>query len=104
MTKAQRIAEYNRANKSYCITNIKKLSKENIQSSKKFGSNSLHECYANPSQAKISSYNDILSTYEPKEIISVQGSSHSYSVLLQASNGDILHITKANNYLVDIKE
>ena len=103
MNKQQRIQEYNLVNKGYNITNIKKMNNETIEAYGKWGASSLNELYANPSNAKKASYKDIINTYNP-EIISVQGSCHSYSVILRASNGDILHITKSNNYLIDITE
>lgn len=102
MTKQNQVKEYNQNNKGYNITNIKKMTSEQLTSYAKYGAGSLFELYQNPSNAKVSSYNDILNTYDPKKIISVQGSAHSYSVVLQAANDDILHITKANNYLVKV--
>jgi hypothetical protein len=62
----------------------------------------LDDLYQKPSEAKKASYNTILRTYNPKQIISVQGACFSYSVLLEAENGDVLHITKDNNYLVKV--
>lgn len=103
MTKAQRIAEYNLANKGYDITNIKKLPKSYIDYARVNGHKSLFECYTKPSDTKIETYRDILELYKP-EIIEVNGGSNFYSVLLKAENGDILHITKANNYLVEVTE
>lgn len=102
MTKQQRIAEYNKANPSYAITNIKKLSRDYIVNARLRDSKSLDECYQTYSDDKKSSYAKILRDYEPLEIISVVGSSFSYSVLLVAGNGDTLHITKNNNYLVEV--
>lgn len=104
MNKQQRITEYNTKNRGYYITNIKKMTSEQLASYKKWGVDSLYKLYDNPSNAKISSWQDILATYNPIQIIAVQGSHHSYSVILQASNNDYMHITKANNYLVEVAE
>jgi hypothetical protein len=104
MSKHDRITEYNRANALYNITDIKRMSTDDIANYKKWGKSSLYELYDRPSDAKVTSYRDILATYDPREIITVQGSCHSYSVILQAGNGDYLHITKCNNYLIDITE
>lgn len=102
MNKQARIKEYNDLNKGYNITNIRKLHGTASDLKNVWCKTSLYDLYANPSDAKISSWNDILATYNPKEIISVQGSCHSYSVILIAENGDLLHITKSNNYLVEL--
>lgn len=102
MTKQERIKEYNQKY-GYNITNIERMSKRQLswyQNSHK----SLYECYAKPSWAKINSYNEILKTYKPREILAVFGNSMMYSVILVARNGDILHITKGNNYLVEVTE
>lgn len=99
-TKAEQIKAYNNLNKGYAITNIKKLYGNRSELKNVWAKTSLYELYDKPSQAKIESWNDILNTYEPKEIISVQGSAHSYSVFLTAKNGDLLHITRSNNYLI----
>lgn len=101
LTKRERIAEYNAKYPSYNITNIKKMDREAIEWATYYGNASLYECYAQPSDTKVSTYNEILATYKP-EILSVIGSAFTYSVLLRAENGDILHITKGNNYLVDV--
>lgn len=99
--RAERIKEYNLNNKGYNITAIKKMNKEQLQYAKIHGCKSLTQCYVNPSDTKIQTYQDILNTYNP-EILQVLGGSHQYSVLLKADNGDILHITKSNNYLVEV--
>lgn len=101
--KEERVARFNKQNPNYYITGIKKMSAEEYASRIKYGTKSLYECYANPSQAKQKSYNDILQTYQPIEILSVIGSSHSYSVLLLDENNHLLLITKSNNYLVEFK-
>lgn len=101
MTKAEQVKQYN-AEHNYQITNIKKMTAEQISWYVKYGSKSLSEHYNKPSYAKQDSYNWILRTYKPKQILAVQGNSMTYSVLLVADNGDTLHITKANNYLVQV--
>ena len=103
MTKAQKIKAYNELNSNYEITGIKKMSKESINYSKVHGYKSLNELYKSYSDIKRSSYQAILATYNP-EILDVSGNCMMYSVLLKASNGDILHITRANNYLIEVTE
>lgn len=100
-TKQQRIEAYNSANPGYCITGIKKLSADHFEWLRVNGAKSLDELYKSYSDAKHNSYSKILSTYAPDEIIGLQGSSMSYSVVLIAGNGDTLWITKSNNYLVE---
>lgn len=102
MKTRERIDEYNKNNAGYYITGIKKMDRESLEARRKWGAGSLNELYARPSDAKISSYNDILNTYKPSDIIAVAGSCSSYSVLLRADNGDVLHITRGNNYLIDL--
>ena len=63
----------------------------------------LYELYQKPSEYKREAWNDILKNYAPREIISVQGSAMTFSVWLVANNGDIIHITRDNNYLVTVK-
>lgn len=103
MTRAEQIAEYN-SKHDYQITGIKSMTVEQIESYKKYSSKSLDEHYQKPSQAKQDSYEWILRTYKPREILAVQGNSMTYSVLLIAENGDTLHITRSNNYLVEVQE
>lgn len=103
MKKSEKITEYNNKN-DYAITNTKRMTSEQVNWYKTWGKKSLYELYNNPSDYKINSYNYILEKYKPTDIIGVQGSCHAYSVLLQASNGDILHITKDNNYLIEVTQ
>lgn len=103
MTKQQLINQYNHLNKGYAITGIKKVNKDFVAPNQ-WSNDSLDGLYTNPSQYKVNSYNEILATYEPIQIIDVRGSCHSYAVVLQANNGDYLWITKSNNYLLDVKE
>lgn len=100
MTRKEQIKEYNKANPSYNVTAIAKRSKEDLDYMRLHYAKSLDELYQSYSNTKASSYRDILNTYEPIEIIGLQGSNTNYSVTLVASNGDTLWITKGNNYLV----
>lgn len=102
VTKAERVKQYNQANRGYNVTGIKKMTVEELQYIRLNEPKSLDELYSSYSDAKLRSYNDIMSTYKPQEIIAVRGSNHSYSVTLVAENGDILNITKSNNYLIEI--
>lgn len=103
MRKQDKINEYNSKNKDYNITNTKTISQDSLDYMRVNDDKSLYEKYDKPSYLKIDSWNEILQTYKPQEIISVQGSHFAYSVYLIAENGDILHITKSNNYLVKVK-
>lgn len=103
ITKLDRIKEYNQNNPGYNITATKRMTEQDLAWYEKWGARSLDDLYKNPSDAKRSSYNAILRDYKPRRIIGVQGSCHTYSVVLEAANGDILHITARNNYLVTVK-
>lgn len=103
ITKLDRIKEYNQKNPGYNITATKRMTASDLEWYQKWGAGSLRELYKNPSDAKVASYNAILRDYKPRRIIGVQGSCHTYSVVLEAGNGDILHITARNNYLVTLK-
>lgn len=103
MSKQDSIKRYNDLNPSYNITNIKKMTKDEYHSRVLQGGQSLDEVYGSYSNAKRQSWNDIMDTYKPQEIKSVIGSSHAYSVMLVAENGDLLWITRDNNYLVVVK-
>jgi len=103
MNKSQRIEQYNKENKNYNITGIKKLRKQHLDYARVNFAKSLDELYSSYSHAKKASFEEILNTYKP-EIIGLQGSSMAYSVYLMASNGDTLWITRDNNYLVDVTE
>ena len=104
MIKVERIKEYNIANRDYNITGIKKISKDNLNYQKVHFAKSLDELYNSYSDLKDISYKKILQTYEPLQIIGLQGSSVSYSVTLQAKNGDYLWITRDNNYLLEVTD
>lgn len=101
-TKKQRIAEYNEQYPEHNITGIKKMTDGEVYSRGVYGDKSLYELYKNPSDVKVATYKKIMDTYSPRHILAVAGSSMEYSVLLKADNGYILHITKLNNYLVEI--
>lgn len=101
MNKRERIEQYNKANPGYAVTGIKKMTLGEIANYRKYGASSLYDLYVRPSYTKEASYSKIMHDYQPREIIAVQGSSHSYSVLLRAGNGDLFHITHANNYLIE---
>lgn len=104
MKTSDRIEAYNKNNPGYNITGIKKMDLESIEARRKYGARSLEDLYIRPSDAKRSSYNYILKTYAPADIIALAGSCRQYSVLLKAGNGDILHITRANTYLIDVED
>ena len=101
-SKADKIKQYNELNSGYNITGIKKITQEQIDGCAKYGKDDLYELYAKPSDAKIEAWEWIRRTYKPSRIISVQGSCMTFSVLLEADNGDMLHITRDNNYLVEV--
>lgn len=103
MNKQERINEYNKNNKGYNITNIKKMSQEQLG----YYTNSnktIWDLYQRPSYAKEKSYSNIIEQYKPNRILGLVGSSQSYSITLEAQNGDILYITKDNNYLVGVTQ
>ncbi len=104
MTKQERIKEYNRVNSGYNITGIKKVNSGHLQWLRVNGAKSLDDLYKSYSDAKESSYKQILDDYQPLEIIGLQGSSMAYSVTLKAGNGDLLWITRDNNYLIEVTE
>ena len=100
MKKADKIKQYNESNPGFGITGIKKMSEDQLETNR-WDETSLYDLYAKPSEEKKAVWDWIHAVYEPKKIIRVAGSSHAFSVLLIASNGDILHITKTNNWLVE---
>lgn len=102
MTKAERIKKYNEANPSYNITNIKKMTVEQLNYYRVWGKTDIWDLYDKPSHAKVESWQEIKMTYNPSTIIGAVGNSMTYSVVIEAGNGDILHITKQNNYLIDV--
>lgn len=102
MTKADQLKQARETYPNYGITGVTTMTREQIEAREKYGSRSLGELYAKPSAAKQSSYADILETYQPRTIHAVAGSSSSYSVLLTTHDGAVMHITKANSYLVKV--
>ena len=101
MTKSDKIKAYNELYDGYNITNIKKMTENELEYYKNYGQRSLHDLYKNPSHLKENSWNEIVKTYEPREVLGFVGNSMTYSVVLIAKNGSTLHITRANNYLVE---
>ena len=101
-SKADKIKQYNELNGGYDITGISKMTQEQIDGYAKWGENDLYDLYAKPSDAKIEAWEWIHRTYKPSRIVSVRGNCMTYSVLLEADNGDVLHITRDNNYLVEV--
>lgn len=99
-TKAEKVKAYNELYPKYNITGIKKMTEAEIENRIKWGARSLDEAYKSYSDAKEASYKEILRTYRPN-ILAVAGNSQTYTVLLMAENGDMLHITRDNNYLVE---
>ena len=105
MTTAQKIAEYNQANPGYAITNIKSTTKAGLDYMRSWQGRctDLYDLYQKPSSYKREAWNDNLIDYQPREIISVQGNAMTFSVWLVANNGDVMHITRDNNYLVTVE-
>ena len=101
LTKSDKIKQYNHLFEGFNITNIKTMTTQQIEGSIRYGAKSLDDLYKSCSDTKRDSYNEILETYKPKAILSVQGNNNFYSVLLVAWNGDKLFITRDNNYLVE---
>ena len=104
MTKAEKIKAYNELNKGYNITNIKKMTTQELGYYRTYGKQSLRELYTRHSDAKEASWNEIVRTYQPQEVLGMVGNSMTYSVVLVASNGDTLWITRSNNYLIEVQE
>lgn len=104
LTRAQQIKQYNELNPSYNITRVKRMTREQIASWRQWSESDLYELYQNPSYAKRASWSKIFDDYNPSEVLGVCGNSMAYSVILRADNGDLLHITRDNNYLIELKE
>lgn len=102
MTKSEKVMAYNELYPDYHITGIKKMTQEQINSWKAWSEHSLDDLYKRPSQAKVNSNRELLDRYEPREVLGYTGNSMTYSVMLVAKNGSILHITKGNNWLVEV--
>ena len=101
-TKAQKLEAEQKLHPSYNITGIKKMTAGEIINRKAYGSDTLQELYASPSNAKWASYNEILATYKPVDM-TLSGNSMTYSVILRTHDGLIMHITRNNNYLVEVE-
>lgn len=101
MTKADKIKAYNELHTGFHITGIKKMTEAEIEARIRWGETSLWDIYKRPSDAKLEAYADLVKQYKPKSVLAVAGNSQTFTVLLMASNGDMLHITKSNNYLVE---
>ena len=101
-TKQTKISEYNQKT-GYNITGIKRMSTTDIASRERYGYQSLYDLYDNPSDRKVRAWHEILRKYQPRQILAVAGNCMDFSVLLIADNGDVLHITKCNNYLVEVR-
>lgn len=101
MTKAERVKAYNELYPGFNITGIKKMTEGEIESRIQWGERSLKDVYKRPSDAKLEAYDELVKQYRPKSVLAIQGNSQTFTVLLMAWNGDMLHITKGNNYLVE---
>lgn len=102
MTKQERIKAYNELYEGYHITGIKKMTQQQVNSWKQWSEYSLEDLYKRPSDRKIQSNRELLAQYEPQEVLGYTGNSMTYSVMLIAKNGSLLHITRDNNWLVEI--
>jgi len=100
-TQAEKVKQYNKLYPDYNITGIKKVNKDHLNSLDINGAKSLDDLYNSYSNAKYISYKEIIDTYKPEKIIGLEGNSMAYSITLIAENGDILWITRCNNYLVE---
>lgn len=103
MTKQDKLDKYRKQYPGYHLTGVKSMTLEQLQARNKYDDKSLFELYARPSQAKIDSWYQILRTYKPKIIYAVTGNSMTYSVLLRTEHDEVMHITRDNKYLVEIK-
>lgn len=101
VTKAQKIKHYNIDNPTYHITNVKKLTAQALEYYKN-DYKSLDDLYKSYSNLKRASWQNILRDYQPRTILGMSGNSMTYSVMLVANNGDVLHITRENNWLVEV--
>lgn len=102
MTTKEKLKTYQELYPDYHITGVKKMTLEEIKSREHYGYDSLYELYDKPSEAKDSSYRELLERYNPQSVLAVTGNSMAYSVLLVAENGVTMHITRDNNYLVEV--
>lgn len=102
-TKAERLQAYRELNPSYHITGIKKMTQEQVNAYRQYSEPSLQDLYQRPSDIKVRTNRELLEMYQPREVLGYTGNSMSYSVMLIADNGDLLHITRDNNWLVEVQ-
>ena len=106
MTREQLRARARELYPSYDITGVTSMTREQLRAraASPYSNKSLDELYQKPSQAKREAWDWIEKTYEPRDIIDVSGNSMTFSVLLETEDGVTMHITRANNYLVEVTE
>lgn len=102
MRKAQRLEHFRALYPKMSITGVKSMTEEQIKNFSWYGYTTLEEVYKRPSKLKEQAWGWVMDTYRPLEVYGVNGNSQTFSVLLQADNGVIMHITKDNKYLVEI--
>lgn len=102
MTKAQRLVHYRELHPKMYITDVKSMSEEQIKNFSWYGHTTLEEVYQRPSKLKEQVWDELMARYSPIEVYGVNGNSQTFSVLLRAENGVVMHITKGNNYLVEV--
>lgn len=95
-TKAQKLASYKTLYPDYDITGVLQGNPYTN------GNTSIYDIYANPSDAKIRAFNQVIKQYQPDEILSVAGNCQTFTVTLKTSKGVMMHITRANNYIVEL--
>lgn len=99
MTKAEKIEMYREKYPEYNVTDVQVVDKAPEGWA---GSHTdLFEVYQKPSDAKVLAWRWILETYGDN-IISVQGSSMHFSVHLKTREGVYMHITHANNRVLEV--
>ena len=101
-TKAQKLATARELHPGYNITGVKKMTQAELVNRFKYGKATLEELYTRPSDAKRATYRDILKTYQPAAM-TLSGNSMTYSVILRTHSGVTMHITRDNNYLVEVE-
>lgn len=102
MTKAQRLEHFRALYPQLHITGVKTMTSEQVKNFSWYGYTTIEEVYKRPSEAKRYIWDKLMRLYNPIEVYGVNGSSQTFSVLLRAENGVVMHITKGNNYLVEI--
>lgn len=106
MTRAQKLARARELYPSYDITGVTSTTREHLRAraASPYSNKSLDELYRKPSQAKRQAWDWVERTYEPRNIIDVSGNCMTFSVLLETHDGVTMHVTRANNYLVEVEE